>query len=107
MRSPSRRPGPRNEDNELRLALSYDALNTYGMPRSRVMAAIDLAIRSAWSSLSITQGPAMSASGAPPPITTPPPTGTARVAWPPSAGGRPVALAGIDEAPKERMRLDR
>src|SRR5262245_32598814 len=65
------------------------------------------AMPSAWSSLSMTQGPAMSASGAPPPITIPPPTGTARVGGLPSAGGRPVAFAGIDEAPEQRVGLDR
>mgnify|MGYP000639406343 CR=1 FL=1 len=37
MRSPSSRPGPRNERAEVRLALSNDALKMYGTPQRRAI----------------------------------------------------------------------
>ena len=39
-RSPSSRPGPRNEVSDVRLALSYDALKMYGTPHRAAMALI-------------------------------------------------------------------
>src|SRR5437667_2342854 len=63
MRRPSASPGPRYAVTLVRLALSNDALKTNG-PAMRAMAA---AMRCTCSSLSITHGPAISASGHPPP----------------------------------------
>ena len=57
MRSPSSRPGPRYPDRLLRLALSKEALKMKG-PAMRAMAS---AMKWTCSSLSMTQGPAMSA----------------------------------------------
>src|SRR5262245_57285232 len=70
------------------------------------MAAIERAMRVACSSLSITHGPAMNASGAPPRVSSRSPTGTLRGAAG-SAPGRPVPLAGMDEAPEKGMGLHR
>src|SRR5262245_55337781 len=72
MRRPSRRPGPRNDPPEVRLALSYDALKMKGTPRRRAIAARRPARSVACASLSMTQGPAMSTSGCPPPMARPP-----------------------------------
>src|SRR5678809_1078668 len=62
-------------------------------------------MRTACSSLSMTQGPARNASGAPPPIARSEVTGTRFTG--PSAGRLPVSLAGIDEGAEKRMRLHR
>src|SRR5438445_3525324 len=54
----------------------------------------------------MTHGPAMKASGAPPPMNTPRPIGILLTdAGPPSALGRSSPLAGIDEAPEQGMGL--
>src|SRR5262247_2352976 len=71
------------------------------------MTASARAMCSACSSLSMTQGPAMNASGAPPPIERRVPTLTRRAGAPASAGRRPVPLAGIDEAPEQGVRQHR
>src|ERR1051326_7141663 len=65
IRSPSFSPGPRYEFTLERFALSNDALNTKGTGNP------ESAVASIWtcSSLSITHGPAINASG-PPPIST-------------------------------------
>src|SRR5918997_5375809 len=65
-------PGPRNDLNEVRFALSYDALKISGIPQRDAIFATDSAIIEACSPLSITHGPAMSAMGAPPPMDTAP-----------------------------------
>src|SRR5262245_12072974 len=65
-------------------------------------------MRSACSSLSMTHGPAMKARGSPPPIASRASIATRRTgAGPASAGGLPEPLAGIDEAPEQRVRLHR
>ena len=69
-RNPSTSPGPRNDSSDVRLALSYDALKISGTPTLRAMAFNARAVASAWSRLSMTQGPAMTTSGAPPPSGT-------------------------------------
>src|SRR5687768_17809100 len=67
---PSAMPGPRNDFNDVRFALSYEALKMKGTPHRAATFASDSAIIDACVSLSITQGPAISARGAPPPIGT-------------------------------------
>src|SRR5215470_7621198 len=69
-RSPSARPGPRNDWPDVRFALSNDALKMNGTFTRRVMSTRAAAIERACASLSMTHGPAMSASGPPPPIAT-------------------------------------
>ena len=65
-------PGPRNDPPDVRFALSYDALKTYGTPaRSRDVADRERRVDGV-RSLSMTQGPAMRTSGLPPPIVSPP-----------------------------------
>src|SRR5437773_5728497 len=108
MRRPSLSPGPRKEAMELRFALSKDDLKMYGTPTRRAASDRAAAIFKACSSLSITQGPAMKASGEPPPIARSPVIATRRVRpRPGSALGLTVPLAGTDEAPEERMREHR
>src|SRR5438128_4277275 len=63
MRNPSTKPGPRYAETLVRLALSKEALNTNG-PAISAMAS---AMRRTCSSLSITQGPAISTSEFVPP----------------------------------------
>src|SRR5690349_14760498 len=65
---PASRPGPRYEVREVRLALSYEALKIAGTPHRRAMSRTVEAISSACCALSITHGPAINASGCPPPI---------------------------------------
>src|SRR4051794_22470816 len=72
IRSPSRSPGPRYDAIDVRLALSYDALNTNGTPARVVISTSRAARAVAWASLSTTQGPAMSTNGRPPPNVMPP-----------------------------------
>src|SRR3954463_364430 len=67
-RTPSPRPGPRNEVSEVRFALSYEALKMYGTPHRAAISLIARARSIAWVSLSMTQGPAMRTSGRPPPM---------------------------------------
>src|SRR5207245_2845850 len=108
IRSPSLRPGPRNEAAELRFALSKDALKTKGTEDFRHISERARAIFRQWASLSMTHGPATKARGAPPPIARSWPTRTLRTAGrPPSAPGRAGPFAGIDEAPEQRVRLHR
>ena len=68
-RKPSRMPGPRNDRFDVRLALSYDALNMSGMPTRVVMSTSASARPVACCSLSTTHGPAMRMIGWPGPIT--------------------------------------
>ncbi len=70
--NPFASPGPRNACPLVRFALSYDALNTSGMFSFFARAASRAARSSAIARLSITHGPAISASGALPPKRTPP-----------------------------------
>src|SRR5258708_39302326 len=65
MRRPSLSPGPRKLLSEVRFALSYEALKTYGTLSLAAMALIEWAILSVWDSLSITHGPAIRKSSAP------------------------------------------
>src|SRR6266850_2766070 len=67
-RRPSSRPGPRNDRPDVRFALSYDALKMNGTCRRRVRSASRPARSDACCSLSMTQGPAISTSGLPPPM---------------------------------------
>src|SRR3954463_9234308 len=69
MRQPSSMPGPRKLEMDVRLALSYDALKMYGIFSFCASAAIASAIFMACASLSITHGPAMRKSSAPPIVT--------------------------------------
>src|SRR5262245_10977529 len=71
-RRPASRPGPRNDDRDVRFALSYDALKIKDTPQRAVISLSAVARSSAWVALSMTQGPAISASGCPPPIAKPP-----------------------------------
>src|SRR5262245_20079406 len=107
IRSPSARPGPRNDFADERFALSKEALKTYGMPIVRHSDTSACAMRIACSSLSMTQGPARNASGAPAPIARSAVTATRRPAAGGSAGGLTVPLAGIDERAEEGVRLHR
>src|SRR5260370_4333075 len=65
MRRPSLSPGPRKLLSEVRFALSYEALKTYGTLSVAAMALIEWAILSVCDSLSITHGPAIRKSSAP------------------------------------------
>src|SRR5215472_14263953 len=69
MRRPSLTPGPRKLLIEVRLALSYEALKTYGSLSLAATAPMAWAILRAWASLSITHGPAIRKS--PEPTRTP------------------------------------
>ena len=64
---PSRRPGPRNDLPEVRLALSNDALNTSGSSSRSASSASASAMRSVRSCDSITHGPRIHNSGRPGP----------------------------------------
>src|SRR5438874_4798236 len=74
IRRPSSRPGPRNDRIDVRFALSYDALKTNGTPARRVISTSRPARSRVCASLSITQGPAMSTNGIPPPTASRSPT---------------------------------
>src|SRR5262249_17358693 len=108
IRSPSAKPGPRYDETLVRLALSEDALHTNG-PAIFAMAS---AMRSTCSSLSITQGPAISASGLAPPnriegVTS---ISTCVLDVPQQRPGQaPLAILvrRPDEGPEQRMRLER
>src|SRR4029453_5801762 len=67
IRSPSSRPGPRNEAIDVRFALSYDALKTTATPQRAATSRTPAAVSSACEALSMTHGPRMKASGCPPP----------------------------------------
>ncbi len=68
-RSPSSRPGPRNDRPDVRLALSKDALKTNGHAGARARCRrVRSASSEACASLSMTHGPAISTNGRPPPI---------------------------------------
>ena len=114
---PASRPGPRNDDSDVRLALSYDALKIerHAEPRADLGAA-PIAVSMACASLSMTHGPTMKASGWPVPIVTAPAetrrstgvhhasdVGVERLAL----RGDLLLIGGADEAGKERMRLER
>src|SRR5438876_46392 len=108
MRSPSARPGPRYAETLVRLALSKEALNTNG-PAISAMAS---AMRRTCSSLSITQGPAISASGLAPPKRIDGVTSicTGILDVPQQRPGQtPLAIfiCGRYERPEQRMRLER
>src|SRR5215813_9188230 len=62
-RSPSARPGPRNDRPDVRLALSNDALKTNGTFTRRAISEIAAAIACACASLSMTHGPAINVNG--------------------------------------------
>src|SRR5690349_13225187 len=112
-RSPSARPGPRNDPPDVRLALSYEALKMNGVPARRARSRSASAVSIACASLSITHGPAMSARGPPPRLT--PPTSTREVSTRLPYHGRCrrlplselVAVARFDETGEQRMRLQR
>src|SRR5579885_3194081 len=72
IRSPSVKPGPRNDFTDERFALSYDALKIYGTPASAAARAAHSAIFIACASDSITHGPAIRNSGWPAPSRTSP-----------------------------------
>src|SRR6478736_1737058 len=122
-RSPSSRPGPRNDVIDVRFALSNDALNTIGTPTLMAMALSARAVSTACDSLSITQGPRIKASGCPVPNeTAPAATGVTVCIWM-SAPVLGVALChahrrfirgamlrtarGFHETRKQRMGLER
>src|SRR4051812_19114600 len=109
---PSSRPGPRNDRTEVRFALSYEALKMNGTPARRVMSRSASAVSIACASLSITHGPAMSASGPPPRLTPPTSTGeTTRLPYHGRCGRlalrQLVAVARFDEPGEQRVRLQR
>src|SRR5438034_6048576 len=92
----------------VRLALSNEALKTYGPAISRIATAM----RSTCSSLSITHGPAIKTSGASPPKRIPDPTsipcGVLDISQ--ERSGQPslaILVGGPDEGPEQRMRLER
>src|SRR3954468_13134480 len=66
--NPSSSPGPRNDVADVRVGLSFEALKRKGVPVRRAVRTSRPAKSAACSSLSITQGPAISANGLPPPI---------------------------------------
>src|SRR6476646_4060738 len=109
IRRPSCRPGPRNDRPDVRLALSNDALKMNGTPTRALISTSSPARAVAWFSFSMTQGPAISANGFPPPIEMPRSV-TAVTGSGHRLGRRPrharhlVAISRIDERPKERMR---
>src|SRR5690349_5409470 len=110
-RRPSVSPGPRKDRSDVRFALSYDALKTNGTPAERVMSRSARAVSTAWDSLSMTQGPAISISGLPPMLAMPIRTGSTRLPYHGRRGGLPggelVLVARFYEAAEERMRLER
>src|SRR5215831_15808557 len=117
-RTPSFRPGPRNEVPDVRFALSYDALKMNGTPARRVMSRSASAVSTACASLSMTHGPAMSVSEPSPTRTLPAVTIAGRsgraVTRLPYHGrrgrmtlGRLVLVARVDESGKQRMRRER
>src|SRR5207249_12028447 len=57
--NPSRRPGPRNDLIDVRLALSYEALKSNGTRQADVIFFSSEAMKITCSRLSTTQGPAM------------------------------------------------
>src|SRR5262245_39200881 len=67
-RNPSISPGPRNDDPDVRLALSYDALKMKGMASRLAVSTSRLATAAVCASLSMTNGPATGTIGLPPPI---------------------------------------
>src|SRR5262245_30028827 len=71
VRSPSSRPGPRNDLPEVRLALSNDALNTSGSLSRPASSASDSAMRKVRSCDSMTHGPRTHNSGRPGPQARP------------------------------------
>ena len=71
MRSPSRRPGPRKEDTDERLALSKLALNARGSPALLASSFSEFARPRVCSSLSMTHGPAMTSGRSPSPTKIP------------------------------------
>src|ERR1051325_974478 len=70
--SPASSPGPRNDVPDVRLALSNDALNTTGTWQRAAISFTASATFKTCAALSMTHGPAMRASGAPPPIDSDP-----------------------------------
>src|SRR5678815_3138130 len=94
---PSTRPGPRNERIDVRLALSYDALKTSGTRVRCAISASRSASMLACVSLSMTQGPATSTKGWPPP----------KAMWSPSwTGDTLVIIRGADD-PRAALRRHR
>src|SRR3954468_13551840 len=111
-RTPSLNPGPRNDEPDVRFALSYDALKMKGTPARRVMSRSAIAVSMACASLSMTHGPAISASGPPPRLTPPTSTGdTTRLPYHGRRGRMPVrelvTMARFDESGEQRVRLER
>src|SRR5437763_7704345 len=103
MRSPSRRPGPRYAPALVRFALSKDALKTNVPTASR----IPCAIRWTCSSLSMTQGPAISTRGRPgAKALNSIGTGEERLLLLRQAA-HVLSVGGADERLEERMRLHR
>src|SRR5690606_12617604 len=121
MRTPSSRPGPRNDVIDVRFALSNDALKMYGIPASRAMAAIDRPSSSACSSLSMTHGPATSTRGGRPKTTSSVTTtsrtsGSVNMSAPRDLAGTDrgaltigelALVGGFDEPGEQRMRPQR
>src|SRR5213083_611682 len=70
--SPSLTPGPRNEDMDVRFALSYEALKMAGTPQRAVISRMAAAVSSACAALSMTHGPRINARALPPPTDTDP-----------------------------------
>src|SRR5436190_87245 len=110
-RSPSTRPGPRNDEPEVRFALSYDALTATGPPARRVVSRSASAVSTACASLSITHGPAMSTSDGPPMLTPLTWTGSTGLPYHRGRGRVPcrelVPVARLDESGEQRVRLER
>src|SRR5829696_2962103 len=112
-RTPSARPGPRNDLPDVRFALSYDALKMNGTRARRAMSRSASAVSMACDSPSMTQGPAMSTSG-PPPRLTPPTSmreGSTGLPYHGRRGRLPlgalVAMARLDKSGEQRVRLER
>src|SRR5436190_13813733 len=121
---PASSPGPRKERPDVRLALSNEALKITGTWHRAAISLMAIAMLSTCAGLSMTQGPAITASGDPPPIDSGP-TRTGGVAaagveegWstdlPPGGGyahrGQSAGLVPerrADEAGKQRMRPQR
>ena len=113
MRSPSTRPGPRNDRPDVRFALSYDALNTYGTPgaardvanRERRVDRVRLALDDTGSGDEQERWP--------PPIVRPPnwigctPTYPTTEAVACGVRGELALMAGVDEPGEQRMRTQR
>src|SRR4030095_1930793 len=116
IRSPSSRPGPRNEAIDVRFALSYDALKTTATPQRAATSRMASAVSSACDSLSMTHGPRMKASGCPPPTENDPIRTGFTVLILSVRRSRDVhrielsslmPIARLDEARKQRMRSQR